>query len=112
MKILITSKGNNFLDAFDIRFGRCDYFILYDTELNIFKAIKNNEKEVEQEAGVKASQRLLELKPDVVLTGRLGPKARMCFEENNVEVCLLKGNTVAEVVEKYKEEKKYASCWI
>jgi len=41
MKIAITSIGAKLEDKVDPRFGRCHYFILFDTETNKFEAIEN-----------------------------------------------------------------------
>jgi predicted Fe-Mo cluster-binding NifX family protein len=41
MKIAITSMGAKLEDKVDPRFGRCHYFILFDTETNKFEAIEN-----------------------------------------------------------------------
>ena len=40
MKIGISSDGEN-LDSFlDLRFGRCRYFVIYDTENNEVRAVE------------------------------------------------------------------------
>ena len=39
MKIAITSTGPKLEDKVDPRFGRCRYFILFDTDTNKFEAI-------------------------------------------------------------------------
>jgi len=109
MKLLITSKGSNFLDPFDIIFGRCEYFILYNSELNTFKAIKNDAKNLEEGAGIDAAQVVMDLNVDVLLTGRLGPKARRKIEDSDIKVHFVEGETVADVVEEYKKSIQLSS---
>ena len=41
MKIAITSTGPKLEDKVDPRFGRCRYFILFDTDTNKFEALEN-----------------------------------------------------------------------
>lgn len=109
MKILITSHGSNFLDGFDFRFGRCEYLIIYDTELNIFNSIKNEAKALEVGAGEEVAKKVKDLKVDLVLTGRLGPKARKIIRKLNIEVQFVEGETVAEVVKDYQSTLKKVS---
>ena len=41
MKICLSSQGNTLDSQVDPRFGRCQYFIIVDTETLAFEAIKN-----------------------------------------------------------------------
>ena len=41
MKICITSEGNNLDSQVDSRFGRCQYFIIVETDTLEFDAIQN-----------------------------------------------------------------------
>ena len=41
MKIGISSTGTSLESNVDMRFGRCPYFIIYDTESNDFEHIEN-----------------------------------------------------------------------
>jgi len=73
MKIAFTTKGTELNSQIDPRFGRSDFFIIYNTENKEFISIDN--REVEQEAhgaGPKTAQKIIEHDVDVVITGN-GP---------------------------------------
>ncbi|MBU0574437.1 MAG: dinitrogenase iron-molybdenum cofactor biosynthesis protein, partial [Candidatus Margulisbacteria bacterium] len=41
MKICVTSKGNKLESDVDPRFGRCEYFVIVDTDTMEFEAFDN-----------------------------------------------------------------------
>ncbi|MGC8823145.1 MAG: NifB/NifX family molybdenum-iron cluster-binding protein [Bacteroidales bacterium] len=51
MKIAITSTGNSPESKLDSRFGRCSYFVVYDTENHATEFIPNPNKENVEGAG-------------------------------------------------------------
>ena len=56
MKICITSQGKNLESEIDPRFGRCKYFIFYDTETNQYEVVENPWREAPKGAGNQAAQ--------------------------------------------------------
>ena len=44
MKMAISSIGTTLGSNVDPRFGKCPYFIIYDTDSNIFSYIENKER--------------------------------------------------------------------
>jgi predicted Fe-Mo cluster-binding NifX family protein len=56
MKIAITSMGAKLEDKVDPRFGRCHYFILFDTETNKFEAIENTGAQGMGGVGIQSGQ--------------------------------------------------------
>lgn len=51
MKVAITSTGNSPDATLDSRFGRCSYFVVYDTETRATEYIPNPNKENVEGAG-------------------------------------------------------------
>lgn len=51
MKIAVSSMGKDLNSMLDVRFGRCNYFVVYDTEGGLVKTVENRAKcqEVGQE---------------------------------------------------------------
>ncbi len=73
MKIAFTSTGTTWDSMIDPRFGRTEYIVLYDEESQALSAVDNSSVKNEAHgAGTATSQRIFELKPDVLITGN-GP---------------------------------------
>ncbi len=102
MKIGISSDGEN-LDSFlDLRFGRCRYFVIYDTESNEVKVVENGGQSSKGGAGIAAAQQLIDENVDVVITGNLGPNAFELIEKANIKVFKSESILLKSVIEKYK----------
>jgi predicted Fe-Mo cluster-binding NifX family protein len=52
MKIAITSTGDHPGAILDHRFGRCSYFVVYDTESKLMDFIPNPNKEIMEGAAL------------------------------------------------------------
>lgn len=73
MKIAFTSTGDGWDAKIDPRFGRTDYYLIYDEATEAFNLVDNTEiREVGHGAGPKSAQKIFELAPDVLITGN-GP---------------------------------------
>jgi len=73
MKIAFTSAGTTWDSMIDPRFGRTEYIVLYDEDRQELTAVDNSSVKNEAHgAGTATSQRIFELKPDVLITGN-GP---------------------------------------
>ena len=105
MKVLISAVGKEKTDNFDLKFGRCDYFQIIDTETGDIKVLENTAKSSDQGAGVEASQQVINENVDVLITGHLGPNALEILKDSDIELYSAKGGTVEEVLEDYKNEK-------
>lgn len=51
MKVAITCTGNNLESKLDLRFGRCGFFVIYDTETRGMEFIPNPDKDATEGAG-------------------------------------------------------------
>lgn len=102
MKILITSKGMTKESMVDNRFGRAEYFVIFNDETNEYDGIENSAKIENSGAGVKASQLTIEMKIDCVITGSLGPKAYSIISETGIKAYKNIEGTLEENIEAYK----------
>ncbi|MBP2625871.1 MAG: Dinitrogenase iron-molybdenum cofactor biosynthesis protein [Firmicutes bacterium] len=76
MKIAITSHGEDRHSEVDSRFGRADYFILYDQETDTWDSLPNTQNlEAAHGAGIQAGQSLAKTGAKILITGHVGPKA-------------------------------------
>ena len=104
MKICITSSGQTLDDSMDPRFGRCQYFIIADTDNGQLEAIQNSAATSGGGAGVKAAQLVANKGVDAVLTGNVGPNAYDTLTAAGIKIVVgLTGITVRQAVEGFNE---------
>ncbi len=102
MKLCITSQGDNLESQIDTRFGRCQYFIIADSETLEFEAVKNPNIDGMGGVGIQSGQLMSEKEVKVVLTGNVGPNAFQTLQAAKVDIITGISGTVKEVIEKYK----------
>ena len=102
MKICITSEGNNLDSKVDPRFGRCQYFIIVDTDTLEFEAIQNPNLEATGGAGIQSAQLVASKKVKAVLTGNVGPNAFQTLTAGGIEIYTQVSGSVKEAIEAYK----------
>ncbi len=108
MKIVFTAKGGDWSSQMDPRFGRMDMLVTYDEDSDKLEAITNNETEaMEHGAGLQTSKKVLDLNPDVIITGNgAGQKALEILKRSNVKMYTGAGDmTLKEVYDAYKNDK-------
>lgn len=106
MKICITSVGNNLDSQIDLRFGRCQYFIIFDDEHDTFEAIANPNVEVGSGAGIQSAQLVLTKKPSLLITGEVGPKAEKVLKTTKLQIFTNESGSVKEIIEKYRSNNR------
>jgi predicted Fe-Mo cluster-binding NifX family protein len=103
MKLCVTSSGQSLEDAVDPRFGRCQYFIIIDTESMKFDALQNPAISSGGGAGTRAGQFVADKGAEVVLTGNVGPNAFNTLQAAGLKIIVgLAGSTVAQSIEGFK----------
>ncbi|SHK37935.1 NifB/NifX family molybdenum-iron cluster-binding protein [Tepidibacter formicigenes] len=98
MRICVTSTGNNENAKVDLRFGRCLYFAIYDTENNTFEFVENDGVKSTQGAGIAAAQQVVDKKVEAVISGSLGPNAKRILDAAGIKGYEIKGETVNDAV--------------
>lgn len=107
MKIAFTAKGTDWDSPMDPRFGRTEYFLIYDEEKDELKAIDNREIDaVAHGAGTKTAGMLYDLHPDVLITGNgPGNNAAIALKQSSVKIYVGAGEmTVKSAYEAFKKE--------
>jgi predicted Fe-Mo cluster-binding NifX family protein len=102
MKIAITSMGGKLEDKVDPRFGRCHYFILFDTKTNKFEAVENTGAQGMGGVGILSGQLMADKGVEVVLTGSCGPNAFQTLQTAGIKVITGATGTVQDTINKFK----------
>lgn len=103
MKICLTAQGNNLDAQVDPRFGRCQYFIIADSDTLQFEAIENPNISAMGGAGIQSAQLVANKGAKVVITGNVGPNAFNTLKAAQVEIIIGVSSSVKEAIEKYKK---------
>ena len=101
MKIAITAKGEDLEAEVDPRFGRCQYFVIADSETMEFEALENPSAMAAGGAGPQAAQAISKMNVNVVITGNVGPNAFQALEAAGIKIITGSSGTVKDMVEKY-----------
>jgi len=86
MKIGISSTGNTAGAMLDMRFGRCSYFAIYDTDTKTTEFIQNPAQSASGGAGIAAAQEMINADVEVLITGNVGPNAYNVFANSDIKV--------------------------
>jgi predicted Fe-Mo cluster-binding NifX family protein len=101
-KIAFTSSGKDLNAALDPRFGRAQYFLLFDPETSEIEAIENPNRDVAQGAGIQTAQLILNKNVRVIVTGQVGPNARRILESGHVHVIEGSAGKIGDILQKLK----------
>jgi len=100
MKIAVTSQGTELSSPVDPRFGRAQYFPIFDTETDAVSVCDNNQNlNAPQGAGIQAARTVVEQGAQAVLTGNVGPKAFATLQAAGVEVFTEATGTVRQALD-------------
>ena len=102
MTIGITAQGSSLDSEVDPRFGRCEYFIIVDSDSLEFEVIENFSVEAASGAGVQSGQLVATKGVKAILTGNIGPNAFQVLQAAGIEVITGVSGKVKEAIEKYK----------
>jgi predicted Fe-Mo cluster-binding NifX family protein len=105
MKICITSEGKTLDAKVDPRFGRCQNFILFDTDTGNFEACENTNAQFQGGAGIQSGQLVVSKGVKAVLTGNVGPNAHQVLSAAGISIFTGVSGTVKEAIEGYKKGK-------
>ncbi len=101
MKIAITSTGNSPDSKMDERFGRCSYFVIYDTESKSTEFIPNPNKEAENGAGPASVQLAAQRGVEKIVSGEFGMKIKSLIDSLKIQMIVMsdRDKTVAQIIE-------------
>lgn len=102
MKICVTAQGKTLDDKVDSRFGRCQFFIIVDTDTLDFEVIENQSTQFSGGAGIQSGQIMASKRVKAVLTGNIGPNAFQTLQAGGIKIYTGLSGKVRDAVEKYK----------
>jgi predicted Fe-Mo cluster-binding NifX family protein len=102
VKICVTAKGYNLDAQVDPRFGRCEYFLIVDTETLRYEAIRNPNIDTGGGAGIQSGQIMAERQVKAVITGDMGPNAFQTLNAAGISVMTGASGSIRQAIEKYK----------
>lgn len=105
MKIVVTSEGQTLDAMVDPQFGRCNYFLLIDTDTDKIEAIQNPSTQQTGGAGIQAGQLIVSKGTEVVLTGNMGPNAFQVIQSAGIKVVTGVSGKISEALQAYKNGK-------
>jgi len=103
MKVAVAASGNNLDSPADPRFGRCNYFVMVDTDTMAFEALDNTAAMQGSGAGIAAAQLVANSDADAVIAHNYGPNAFQALSAGGIELYhAFPTGTVRQIVEAFK----------
>jgi len=90
MKIAITSTGDTLESDLDHRFGRCKYFVIYDSENKAIEFIPNPNKDAEDGAGPASVQLVSSRNVNKIVSGEFGMKIKSLLDSLKIQMIIIK----------------------
>jgi len=105
MKIAISACNEGLESVVANRFGRCDYFVIYDMESKEVSSIENKAKFESHGAGGIAVRLLNEQGVKVALVPELGPRAMEVLNAYDIKAYSYKGvQKVKDAIQAYEND--------
>ena len=100
MKVAITSKGNTIDSVLDSRFGRCSYFVFYDTESKKLEFVENPNLNVNEGAGPLSVKLIASYGVKKAVSGEFGFKIKSLMDDLSIQMIVVnEEKTIGEIVE-------------
>jgi predicted Fe-Mo cluster-binding NifX family protein len=99
MRVAIAAAGTTLDAPSDPRFGRCQAFVVVDTDTMTCEAVPNTAAMQGSGAGIAAVQLVAGTGADAVIADNLGPNAFQALSAGGIQVFRFGGGTVLQAVE-------------
>jgi predicted Fe-Mo cluster-binding NifX family protein len=101
MKVAITSTGNTLDALLDERFGRCAFFVIYDTESKAMEFIPNPNKNAENGAGPASVQLVASRNVSKIVSGEFGMKIKSIVDSLKIQMIVVKepDKKISDIIE-------------
>jgi predicted Fe-Mo cluster-binding NifX family protein len=102
MKVLVTAYGKEITAPIDPRFGRCHFFLIWNSSTGEFAAFANDYAS-SSGAGISSAKFAIDHDVQIVITGEAGPHAQQVLQNAGIPVRITKAATVFEALERLRE---------
>jgi len=105
MKTIITSSGDKLTSNFDLRFGRAQWFCLYDETTGETSFHVNPYLEEGHGTGPKVAQFCFELGAEKIISGDFGPKAKDLLEKLKIQMVIIdnENQSIRNIIKQLKK---------
>ena len=104
MKLAVSAIGRDLDAQVDPRFGRCQHFIIVDSDTLEFEAIENPNIGIMSRAGIQLGHMMADRGVQVILTDNIGPNAFQTLSAAGVQVIAGVSGTVREAIHKLNSD--------
>ena len=105
MKVAVSATGTDLDAPVDIRFGRCQYFIIVDSDTLEFEAIENPNIGLMSRSGIQSGKMMADRGVQAILTGDVGPNAFQMLSAAGIQVIAGVNGTVREAIRRFNSGK-------
>ena len=102
MKIALASRGKTISSRIDDRFGRCPYFLVFDTTSKAMETIENPGVKEKNAAGIRACQMLIDNDINAVVVKNIGHNSLVTLTGAGMDVYTVGSGTVSGAIKKMK----------
>lgn len=88
MRIAITSTGNSLESTLDQRFGRCAFFVVYDTVSKAMEFIPNPNLAMEEGAGIASVNLVASRNVSKIIAGEFGIKIKSLLDSLKIQMII------------------------
>ncbi|MCK9159134.1 MAG: NifB/NifX family molybdenum-iron cluster-binding protein [Bacteroidaceae bacterium] len=100
MKVVITSSGSTLQDKVDARFGRCPFFVFYDTDNKQTEILPNPNMDADEGAGPAAVRFVASRNVKKSISGEFGFKIKSLMDSAGIQMIVVKADkTVKEIID-------------
>lgn len=94
MRVAITSMGNSPGSLLDHHFGRCPYFIIYDTDSHAMEIIPNPNKGIDELAGPMSVKLIAAKNVKKIISGEFGIKIKSQLDSLKIQMIIIKDRKI------------------
>ncbi|MFO7573563.1 MAG: NifB/NifX family molybdenum-iron cluster-binding protein [Bacteroidales bacterium] len=107
MRTAITATGNKSDSLIDRKFGRCAFFVIYDSETRSVEYIPNPFADAEESAGAHAVRLLEDREVKRIIAGDFGLKIKPLLDSLKIQMIVIKdpARKISEIIELLERKK-------